>query len=161
MSESIDTATAQAENTPAAPDFSDGNCVVCRKPATYPPHKCKNCSSLTYCRTHCRSKTPAEYDDAILEKKVERVASILKEAYLTFRENTWCSVLRKVEDKGDKLVMTMDYGVNNPAHFVRFPSHLLPPGEHVKAGILMSTRCDEALARTHFLSVKLLQSKSS
>ncbi|KAJ4380091.1 hypothetical protein N0V86_004400 [Didymella sp. IMI 355093] len=51
----------------------------------------------------------------------------------------------------------MEFGVNDPAHFVRFPSHLLPPGEHVKAGILMSTRCDEALARTHFLSVKLLQ----
>jgi hypothetical protein len=81
-------------------------CAACDKPA---PNKCGGCKTYAYCGKECQSrdwpKHKAICKDVLLEQALDRVAAIIHQAFLKFRENTWDTPIIKIEDKEDELII--------------------------------------------------------
>ena len=82
------------------------------------------------------------------------MARILQKACLAFPKDTWADALVGVEQKYETLILRKTFSQEHNQQFVKFPHNLLPPGENVKAVVLMAARCYEALARVRFLGSK-------
>ncbi|KAF1358101.1 hypothetical protein EJ07DRAFT_180294 [Lizonia empirigonia] len=126
-------------------DDTGTTCAVCSKPTT---NKCLGCRTQSICK------------EAQLEKTLARVAEVVHEAYLTFRENTWGFPIIRVDDKEDALIIYTGSPWDNPQWFREFPHAVVPPNRRAKLGVLTAWTCDEPYAFLHTLIVKLLQGLS-
>ncbi|UPX17777.1 uncharacterized protein EKO05_0008115 [Ascochyta rabiei] len=138
-------------------DDNSTACAVCKTSTT---NKCTGCKTHTYCSKDCQAKDWSAHKvlckDTQLERKLARVAEVVHEAYLTFRENTWDGVITKVEDKEDALIIHDGNNWGNPQHFTAFPHDVVPNSRRAKLGVLTAWTCDEPYAFMDTLIVKLL-----
>ncbi|XPT02368.1 hypothetical protein M3J09_011487 [Ascochyta lentis] len=137
----------------------NGNiCTVCGTPTTI---KCSGCKTHFYCGKDCQTKDwPAHKTsckDFQLERRLARVAEIVHEAYLTFRENTFDGVIEKIEDGEDVLVIHDGNPWNNEQYFTKFPHKLVSSSRRAKLGVLTAWTCDEPYGFLNMLIVKLLE----
>ncbi|KAJ4339121.1 hypothetical protein N0V95_007873 [Ascochyta clinopodiicola] len=95
--------------------------------------------------------------DTQLERTLARVAEIVHEAYLTFRENTWDGVIKKVEDKEDVLIIHDGNLVASKDWFRKFPYDVVPSNKRTKMAVLTAWMCNEPYAFLHLLIKKLLE----
>jgi hypothetical protein len=121
-------------------------CVVCDKSAS---NKCGRCKTSIYCGKQCQASDWEEHKsackDVLIGKTLERAASILHQAFLNFRENTWDTPVAKIEVKADALVIYDGPQPTKPRYFVDFP-HKLVKDTETKMAVLCALACNEPLA---------------
>lgn len=150
--------TASDSYTITMTDDTGTTCAFCSKPTT---RKCLGCRKQVFCNMGCLKKGwPAHKricKEAQLEKTLARVAEVVHEAYLTFRENTWDGAIIRVDDQGGALIIHDGNPWDNLQWFRKFPYAVVPPNRRAKLGVLTAWTCDEPYAFLHALIVKLLQ----
>jgi hypothetical protein len=135
-------------------------CAICSQPAS---NICGRCRIQVYCSTVCQKidwekhKSPCKV--AHLEKILGRVATIIHEAYLHFREKTWDTPIKKIQDNSEGLVIYDGDQAPNLKYFVDFP-HGLIHSEKTKMAVLCTLTCNEPFAWMHDILRKLLQGKT-
>lgn len=136
---------------------TDFVCKVCGLSAK---DKCGGCNASWYCGKQCQTYDWEEHKGACnevqLPKKLERIAKLIHEAYLKFRENTWDMSILKVEENGNELIVYDGKDIRSFRYFVPFPEHL-KLNETSKMGILCLWMCNEPIAYLHPLITKLLK----
>jgi hypothetical protein len=143
---------------------AQASCAVCGEPALYVCSGCKLDTSLRqYCGKACQTKDwpthkkACKYaQNAILEKRLERVAEVVKQAYYSFRKNTWDKPIDNIEDREDALVIHYGAQFEQSKYFAKFPQHLMPT-KQVKDAVLCLLMCNEPLAYMYSVVVKLLK----
>ena len=101
-------------------------------------------------------KTCKDAQNAILEKKLTRVAEISQQAYYDFRENTWDTSIIKIEDRDDALVIYDGDALKKKKYFIEFPQHLIA-NDRTKKAVLCAWVCNEPMAWMHDTLVGLLE----
>ena len=163
---------ANTNGAPSKPDLSNGQYVICSNPTNHKCGKAKGfswCHKLSYCRKDCRSVTPAAkeetYNQALhdytstLDRKLERIATILHEALIVFFENTWCGPVFTFEEKDNKLYISEAKPTLRPQWFTKFPQHLFRDNQSAKEAILTQNKCDQAYACLYTVITKLFRGK--
>jgi hypothetical protein len=142
-----------------APDPSS-KCAICGDPIT---SKCSGCKSKLYCGKACQAKDWRNHKkfckDLQLEKTLRRVAELIHQAYLTFRENTFNTPIIKIEETKDALVIYDGDHLARPEYFVNFPYHLIKD-DAMKNAVLCWCTCNEPFAWMHSLILKLVDGTS-
>lgn len=133
-------------------------CQSCGSPTT---NTCTRCGVPNYCNGNCQSQNWSVHRDTCkdtqLGQALERVADVLHEAYLSFRENTWDTPVDQiVSDSRTWTVYDGDQSLNT-TYFTEFPDHLVQSDRQAKMALLTAWTCNEPHAFLHSLLVKLLQ----
>jgi hypothetical protein len=124
--------------------------------------RCTRCGESPYCGLDCqRQHWPSHRDtckDIQLAQALQRVADILLEAYLAFRENTWHIDVNRVEvDEKTHTITVYDDNKENPGYFTKFPEHLVEGKPELRMAVLSAWHGSEPYGSLHVLTVKLLQ----
>jgi hypothetical protein len=152
--------TATANIVPIMDSKTMPKCAICGTPTT---SKCTGCKSKFYCGEPCQSKDWHSHKKVCKvmqrEKTLGRVAELVHEAYLTFRENTFDTSTLKIEEIMDALVMRNGYLTARTKSFVDFPRHIMKDDAMRKA-VPCWLSCHEPFAWMHSLIRKLVEGES-
>lgn len=94
----------------------------------------------------------------VTEQKLTRIATVVHEAYLKFRENTWDTPINKDEGEKKTLIIHKDNRALKENYFLGFPKKLFK-NEQAKMAALCLFACNEPLAWMHQLLCALIQYK--
>lgn len=126
-------------------------------------NRCTRCHKVAYCDGVCQGHDwPNHRDDCKdnqLGDALQRVAEIVHEAYLTFRENTWDITIDRVEVHDDSLTIHDGDLRPNTRCFTAFPNNLIGNNYEVKMAVLTAWMCNEPYAFLHNFIMKLVQGK--
>ena len=124
-------------------------------------NQCTRCGKSLYCGPDCQRQHWSSHRDACkdnqLEAALQRVADVILEAYLGFRENTWHIDIEKIEVDEDTHTLTVyDGNRQNPEYFTKFPNHLVEGNAQLKAKMLSAWHGSEPYGSLHYLTMRLL-----
>ncbi|KAH7402115.1 hypothetical protein DE146DRAFT_735384 [Phaeosphaeria sp. MPI-PUGE-AT-0046c] len=132
-------------------------CATCAKPAS---SKCNGCKINVYGDKGCQALDWAKHKATCkimqLENKLSRIAVMIHEAYLTFRENTWDTPIKRIEERPDALILHDGEQALKQQHFIDFP-HKLINNPQSKMAVLCTLTCNEPLAWMHDLLEGLIK----
>lgn len=139
--------------------------VLCQTCGNATANRCSRCLRVTYCDGACQGQDwPNHRDDCKdnqLGDRLQRVAEIAHEAYLTFRENTWDTPKDRIEVHHDSLTIYDGDQRLNTRYFTAFPNNIVGNDDGVKMSVLTAWACDEPYAFLHNLTMALLEGKIS
>lgn len=138
-------------------------CQSCGSAAT---NRCTRCHKVAYCNRDCQQQDwKLNHRDACkdnqLEDALQRVAEIVLEAYLTFRENTWDTPIDRVEVCSRGLTIYDGDQRLNTRYFTAFPNNIVGDDEEVKKSVLTAWACEEPYAFLHNLIMSFLKGDHS
>ena len=156
------TAINHLERVTPPQDLSSMPCQVCGKVAG---KRCSGCHEASYCSSTCQTQHWATHRDTCkdiqLGRHLQRVADILHEVYLNFRENTWDTPIDKIEVHPDHLTIHDGDQRLNTRYFTVFPNNFIGNDYEVKMAVLTVWMCVEPYAFLHNLIMPLLKGDMS
>jgi hypothetical protein len=122
---------------------------------------CTRCGQSPYCGLDCQRRHWRFHrntcKDNQLEKALQRVAEVILEAYLGFRENTWHIDIDRIEvDDNTQTLTVYDGNRENLDYFTKFPNHLVQDRPQLKVTMLSAWHGSEPYGSLHYLTMKLL-----
>lgn len=137
-------------------------CQVCGKVAG---KRCSGCHEASYCSSTCQTQHWATHRDTCkdirkdiqLGRHLQRVADILHEAYLNFRENTWDTPIERIVVHSWGLTIYDGDQRLNTRYFTAFPNNIVGNDVGVKMSVLTAWACDEPYVFLHNLTMALLK----
>jgi hypothetical protein len=145
--------------------MSDADKTECAPCCASTTKKCAGCKVKAYCSKTCQTKDwPAHKKicgDLKLELMLARAATVIQDAYLAFRKNTWDTTIDRVEDREDALIIHDGDPRNSPQVFNEFPHDKVPDNKRAELGVLTAWMCDEPYAFMANLIEKILHGKYS
>jgi hypothetical protein len=125
-------------------------------------NRCTRCHKVAYCDRVCQRKDwllnhRDECKDNQLGDALQRVAEIVHEAYLTFRENTWDTPIERIVVHSRGLTIYDGDQRLNTRYFTAFPTNTVGDDIEVKKSVLTAWACEEPYAFLHNLTMALLK----
>lgn len=118
-----------------------------------------------YCDNECQRKHKPAHKETCKELQLglalRRVALILHEAYLTFRENTFDTPIKRIVSQPHMLTVYDGNQAQNVTYFIPFPNNLAQNNRPDKMALLTAWVCNEPYAFLHPLLAKLLKGLTS
>jgi hypothetical protein len=135
--------------------MSANNCGGCGQPTT---NRCASCNLQHYCGRDCQekhwAKHKSECKDLYIEHALKRVAHILHEAFLKFRQNSWDRLIDKVVTTPDEILI---YAGTEPEDLPIKFQHGLMDDEKTKMAVLTDCVRSGPAAILHDLLKSLLK----
>ena len=124
------------------------------------------CYKVAYCGGVCqRQDWLLNHRDVCKDNQLgdalQRIAEIVLEAYLAFRENTWDTPIDRIEVHDDSLTIYDGDQRLNTTYFTAFPNNIVGDDREVKMSVLTTWVCEEPYAFLHNLTMALLKGEIS
>lgn len=124
---------------------------------------CAGCKPSSQCSKTCQKKPWHTHtnlcSDLKLESSLTRAAALTRDAYLTFRKNTWSNTIKKVEDPDDELITYDGDPWENSKSFAGFPDDIIPDNRRARLGVLTAWMCEESYTSLATLIEEILHGK--